>query len=113
MRQRCECGTTSTNLCGTCEGRVDGWRWPLLSQLSRFVSRLGNSQCRYWGHDELLHGLTYFPAAKHDDQVDAFGLIGRMLDEMVAASVPKAKPQKPAKDAYTRAVRETDGYRTV
>lgn len=33
--------------------------------------------------------LLMFPAGKHDDQVDAFGLIGRMLDELIPATVPK------------------------
>jgi phage terminase large subunit-like protein len=55
-----------------------------------------------WLTDFLAELLT-FPAGRHDDQVDTLGLIGRMLDEMVAASVPKEKPQKPVKDAYERA----------
>jgi hypothetical protein len=32
-----------------------------------------------------------------------------MLDEMVAAAVPKAKPQKPVKDAYRCAGGHEDG----
>jgi hypothetical protein len=36
-----------------------------------------------------------------------------MLDDMVPAAVPKEKPRKPLKDGYTRAVRESDGCRTV
>lgn len=36
--------------------------------------------------------LLMFPAGKHDDQVDAFGLIGRMIDELIPASVPKPQP---------------------
>lgn len=39
---------------------------------------------------ELLH----FPAGKHDDQVDMLGLIGQLLDVMVAGSKPK-EPEKP------------------
>ncbi len=62
---------------------------------------------------DFTHELLTFPASKHDDQVDAFGLIGRILDEMVAASVPKERPQKPPRDAYTRAGQERDGYRTI
>lgn len=34
-----------------------------------------------------------FPAGVHDDQVDALGLIGRLLDTMVAAHVPQ--PEEP------------------
>ena len=30
--------------------------------------------------------LLVFPAGKHDDQVDTFGLIGRMLDDMIKAA---------------------------
>lgn len=33
--------------------------------------------------------LLSFPAGKHDDQVDAFSLIGRMLTNMYAAQIPK------------------------
>ena len=31
---------------------------------------------------DLIGELTNFPAGKHDDMVDALGLIGRMLDTM-------------------------------
>ena len=50
---------------------------------------------------EFTSELLSFPAGKHDDQVDAFGLIGRMLDELIPATVPKATPKKPA-DGYSR-----------
>lgn len=52
---------------------------------------------------DFLGELTMFPAGKHDDMVDAFGLIGRMLDEMIKAHVPKVE-KKPANDGY-RSVR--------
>lgn len=35
--------------------------------------------------------LLSFPAGKHDDQVDAFSLLGRMLANMNAATVPKSE----------------------
>jgi len=38
---------------------------------------------------ELEGELLRFPAGVHDDQVDALGLIGQMLDHM---SAPKPKP---------------------
>jgi len=44
-----------------------------------------------------------FPAGKHDDQVDALGLIGQLLDQMVPGQKPK--PQAPPK-------RDT-GYRPI
>lgn len=47
---------------------------------------------------DFMGELLMFDAGKHDDQVDAFGLIGRLLDEMVSAHVPKAKTTKPRRD---------------
>jgi predicted phage terminase large subunit-like protein len=38
---------------------------------------------------DLLAEMMVFPAGKHDDQIDALGLIGRMLDTMVSARAPK------------------------
>ncbi len=38
--------------------------------------------------------LLSFPAGKHDDQVDALGLIGQLLDRMVHGEAP-SKPEKP------------------
>lgn len=32
------------------------------------------------------------PAGKHDDQVDAFGLIGQVLDKMTAGNAPSKPP---------------------
>jgi hypothetical protein len=45
--------------------------------------------------------LLSFPAGRHDDQVDAIGLVGQLLQEMV---VP-AKPQpivRPVRDRWDR-----------
>jgi hypothetical protein len=38
--------------------------------------------------------LLSFPAGKHDDQVDALGLVGQLLDQMVPGQAPK-KPEPP------------------
>lgn len=38
--------------------------------------------------DALLSELLTFPAGRHDDQVDALGTLGRLLDTMVEAHVP-------------------------
>jgi len=54
--------------------------------------------------------LLVFPAGKHDDQVDAFGLIGRMLDELIPASVPKTETKKPSSD-YRSVRDEGDSWR--
>jgi predicted phage terminase large subunit-like protein len=47
-------------------------------------------------YPELKHELLSFPAGKHDDQVDALGLVGQLLDQMVPGEKPKA-PEKPKK----------------
>jgi predicted phage terminase large subunit-like protein len=45
--------------------------------------------------------LLSFPAGKHDDQVDALGLIGQLLDQMVPGQRPKV-PEKPKPDSGYR-----------
>lgn len=52
---------------------------------------------------ELVSELLRFPAGVHDDQVDALGLVGQLLDKMVGgARTPGATaPKKP--DEYRRA----------
>lgn len=52
--------------------------------------------------------LLAFPSGKHDDQVDALGLIGQLLDKMVDGQKPK-KPDPVAKDAYRSAHDEDAG----
>lgn len=53
-----------------------------------------------WLDDFLMEALS-FPLGKHDDQVDAFGLIGRMLDTMVSGRAPK--PTAPDESKWQRA----------
>src|SRR5207344_1863306 len=45
----------------------------------------------------LRSELLSFPAGKHDDQVDALGLVGQLLDHMLAGQ--KLKPPDKPKDA--------------
>ena len=45
--------------------------------------------------------LLGFPAGKHDDQVDALGLIGQLLDQMVPGQRIK-EPEKPKPDTGYR-----------
>jgi predicted phage terminase large subunit-like protein len=49
--------------------------------------------------------LLSFPAGKHDDQVDALGLIGQLLDHMIAGQAPK-KPDPPKPDTGYRKLSE-------
>jgi predicted phage terminase large subunit-like protein len=45
--------------------------------------------------------LLTFPAGRHDDQVDALGLVGQLLDRMVRGTAPR--PQRVQhRDAYAR-----------
>jgi len=43
---------------------------------------------------DLRSELLSFPAGKHDDQVDALGLIGQLLNKMSSGSRP-SEPEKP------------------
>jgi hypothetical protein len=51
-------------------------------------------------YPELKHEPLSFPAGKHDDQVDALGLVGQLLDQMVPGQKPK--PEKPKIDTGYR-----------
>jgi predicted phage terminase large subunit-like protein len=50
---------------------------------------------------ELRSELLSFPAGKYDDQVDALGLIGQLLDQMVPGQRPR-QPEKPKPDTGYR-----------
>ena len=39
---------------------------------------------------DLRSELLSFPAGKHDDQVDALGLVGQLLDKMMSGQKPQA-----------------------
>lgn len=52
--------------------------------------------------------LLSFPAGKHDDQVDALALLGRMLDTMVGGRAPE--PPKTKRDAYDLALDDDGEY---
>jgi hypothetical protein len=52
---------------------------------------------------EFKRELLSFPAGKHDDQVDALGLIGQLLDQMVPGVKPKG-PEKPKVDTGYRPI---------
>jgi predicted phage terminase large subunit-like protein len=52
-------------------------------------------------YPEFRSELLGFPAGKHDDQVDALGLIGQLLDQMVPGQAPK-QPEPPKVDTGYR-----------
>jgi hypothetical protein len=53
----------------------------------------------HW-YPALRAELLSFPAGKFDDQVDALGLIGQLLDRITAGQNPKPPPKQKAPDAY-------------
>lgn len=64
-----------------------------------------------WKADFISECLR-FPAGVHDDQVDALGLIGQLLDQMMAGQKPK--PTKPTvRDRYDREDREVENWKTL
>ena len=58
--------------------------------------------------------LLSFPAGRHDDQVDAIGLVGQLLDTMVRPTPPKPVV-RPRRDWWDRAFeeREAVNWKTV
>ena len=52
-----------------------------------------------WRSD-LMSELLSFPAGVHDDQVDALGLVGQLLDKMVSGTRAKTAPAPRKDDAY-------------
>jgi hypothetical protein len=58
-------------------------------------------------YPDLLSELLRFPAGKHDDQVDALGLLGQLLDQMTSGR-PVKKPDPDTRDAYRSAQDEFD-----
>ncbi|MEH2525859.1 putative phage terminase large subunit-like protein [Bradyrhizobium sp. AZCC 2176] len=62
---------------------------------------------------EWLAELLNFPASKHDDQVDAMGLVGQLLDIMVTGRVGKPQDMKLPDDGYRRRERNTIDHMTL
>lgn len=50
--------------------------------------------------EPLRSEMLSFPAGKHDDQVDALGLVGQLLDQMVSGSHAKPKDQLQLHSGY-------------
>lgn len=56
--------------------------------------------------------LLSFPAGKHDDQVDAIGLVGQLLDRMLAGTKPRPT-DKPRRDRYDRETPQGENWKVV
>lgn len=64
-------------------------------------------------YPDLRAELLSFPAGKHDDQVDAIGLVGQLLDRMLSGVKPRPEV-KLVRDKYNRRDREEAGsWKTV
>jgi hypothetical protein len=55
---------------------------------------------------DLEAELLSFPAGRHDDQVDALGLAGQLLDIMTSGDKPK--PEEPRRDSWDLAFERAD-----
>jgi hypothetical protein len=49
---------------------------------------------------DLISEMMSFPVGVHDDQVDALGLVGQLIDKMIDGRIPKPKPEKPKHLVY-------------
>lgn len=56
--------------------------------------------------------LLSFPAGKHDDIVDALGLVGQLLDRMLAGTKPKPT-EKPKRDRWDRETPQDMNWKVV
>lgn len=67
-----------------------------------------------WVND-FVSELLMFPAGKHDDMVDTYGLIGRMIDELLPASKPKAPALSKNASGYSKLNQDrgADEWRTL
>ncbi len=53
-------------------------------------------------YEALRSELLSFPAGKHDDQVDALGLVGQLLDKMTSGQKPKEEDKPKNATGYKR-----------
>jgi phage terminase large subunit-like protein len=60
----------------------------------------------------LRSELLTFPAGKYDDQVDALGLCGQLLDVMVAGREAK-QTKNVVNIGYRRLERQVEGFKTL
>jgi hypothetical protein len=56
--------------------------------------------------------LLSFPAGRHDDQVDAIGLVGQLLDRMLVGPKPRLQ-EKPPRDRWNAKPADEVNWKTV
>jgi predicted phage terminase large subunit-like protein len=59
---------------------------------------------------EFISECLRFPAGVHDDQVDALGLIGQLLDQMLSGEVPKAPKPNANNSGYGAREASSSGF---
>jgi predicted phage terminase large subunit-like protein len=62
---------------------------------------------------DFVSELLRFPAGVHDDQVDALGLVGQLLDKMMAGKRPKGDVPPPKRDRYERRSDESNNWKVA
>ena len=60
---------------------------------------------------DLRSELLSFPAGKHDDQVDALGLVGQLLDRVTPGTKPKKPDEEKKPDPYYAPLEECRDWR--
>jgi predicted phage terminase large subunit-like protein len=50
--------------------------------------------------NDLINEMMSFPVGVHDDQVDALGLVGQLIDKMTSGRIPKTEPEEPKELIY-------------
>lgn len=105
--------------------KVNCWREQMSSVADKPTrARAFQARCAmgkvYFPHNapwvaDLQAELLNFPAGKHDDQVDALGLVGRMLDTMVGGRAPKEEPKPQSKwaEAFARRQGESNNWKSL
>lgn len=63
-------------------------------------------------YPDLRSELLSFPAGKHDDQVDALGLVGQLLDRMLSGTKPRPT-EKPRRDRYDREEPQENNWKVI
>jgi predicted phage terminase large subunit-like protein len=56
--------------------------------------------------------LLSFPAGRHDDFVDALGLVGQLLDRMIEGRIPPKREKSRLRVGYSIVETETDSWKS-
>jgi phage terminase large subunit-like protein len=62
---------------------------------------------------DLMNEMVSFPVGKHDDMVDALGLVGQLLDKMLPGLTPEGTPAPRVRDYGDRDDDQDDNWKVV